>query len=152
METIDAADRLILNALREHGRASVTELATTTGLSASACSRRLRRLEDRRVIRGYKAIIDPDVDGHGLTAFVAVRLVRHQREHIRKFQDGARKAPEIIECHHVTGEESFVLRAAVDSVNSLEKLTEKLTAYGPTTTSVILSTSLNRRHFISLQR
>ena len=121
MESIDAADRLILNVLREHGRASVTELAATTGLSASACSRRLRRLEDRRVIRGYKAIIDPEVDGHGLTAFVAVRLVRHQREHIRKFQDGARKAPEIVECHHVTGTFDYLLRVEVKDLPAYER-------------------------------
>lgn len=121
VETVDAADRLILNALREHGRASVTELAATTGLSASACSRRIRRLEDRRVIRGYKAIIDPEVDGHGLTAFVAVRLVRHQREHIRKFQDGARKAPEIVECHHVTGTFDYLLRVEVADLPAYER-------------------------------
>ncbi len=121
MDTIDEADRLILNALRENGRASVTELATTTGLSASACSRRLRRLEDRHVIRGYKAIIDPEVDGYGLTAFVGVRLVRHQREHIRKFQDGARKSPEITECHHVTGNFDYLLRVEVKDLPAYER-------------------------------
>ncbi len=121
METIDAADRLILNALRERGRATVTELAATTGLSASACSRRLRRLEDRRVIRGYRAIIDPEIDGHGLTAFVGVRLVRHQREHIRIFQDDVRKAPEVVECHHVTGNFDYLLRVEVEDLPAYER-------------------------------
>jgi Lrp/AsnC family transcriptional regulator, leucine-responsive regulatory protein len=121
MRTIDDADRLILDALREDGRATVTELAAATGLSASACSRRLRRLEDDRVIRGYKAVIDPEVDGHGLTAFVAVRLVRHQREHIRKFQAGARKAPEIVECHHVTGTFDYLLRVEVKDLPAYER-------------------------------
>jgi hypothetical protein len=58
---------------------------------------------------------------------------------------------EILECHHVTGEESFI-RCAVDAISSLETLIQKLTEYGPTTTSVILSTSLDRRHFVPIQK
>jgi len=60
---------------------------------------------------------------------------------------------EIFECHHVTGAESFILRAAVTDVQTLEALIEQLAAYGPTTTSVILSTAQDRRHFVpALQR
>jgi Lrp/AsnC family leucine-responsive transcriptional regulator len=113
VEALDAADRSILQHLRTNGRATMAELAAVTGLSASACSRRLRRLEDTQVIRGYKAIVDPKAAGRGLTAFVAVRLVRHQREHIRRFQDSARKVPEIVECHHVTGTFDYLLRVEV---------------------------------------
>src|ERR1700754_2779728 len=102
MNDLDDADRAILAHLRGDGRATVAELAGATGLSASACSRRLRRLEDRRVIRGYTAIIDPEAEGRGLTAFVAVRLARHQREHIQRFQAAVRTVPQITECHHVT--------------------------------------------------
>lgn len=65
MEAFDAPDRVILDLLRRDGRATVAEMASATGLSASACSRRLRRLEDQRVIRGYRAIIDPKADGRG---------------------------------------------------------------------------------------
>jgi Lrp/AsnC family leucine-responsive transcriptional regulator len=121
MDALDDADRAILTCLRQNGRATVAELAAATGLSASACSRRLRRLEDRRVIRGYKAIIDPDADGRGLTAFVAVRLVRHQREHIQRFQAGARKVPEILECHHVTGTFDYLLRVEVSDLAAYER-------------------------------
>ena len=122
VESLDAADRAILNLLRRNGRATVAELATATGLSASACSRRLRRLEDRRVIRGYRAIIDPKADGRGLTAFVAVRLVRHQREHIQRFQDSAREVPEIVECHHVTGTFDYLLRVEVPDLPAYENV------------------------------
>src|ERR1700688_3280096 len=103
MNTFDTSDRVILDLLRRNGRATVAELASATGLSASACSRRLRRLEDELVIRGYRAIIDPKADGRGLTAFVSVRLVRHQREQIRNFLEGVRLLNEVVECHHVTG-------------------------------------------------
>jgi Lrp/AsnC family leucine-responsive transcriptional regulator len=120
-EALDEADHAILDHLRQDGRATVAELAAATGLSASACSRRLRRLEDTRVIRGYKAIIDPAADGRGFIAFVAVRLVRHQREHIRRFQEGAGKVPEIIECHHVTGTFDYLLRVEVRDLPAFER-------------------------------
>lgn len=122
VEPLDEADRTILGHLRHNGRASVADLASATGLSASACSRRLRRLEDTRVIRGYKAIIDPEVDGRGLTAFVAVRLVRHQREHVQQFQQSARLVEEIIECHHVTGTFDYLLRVEVQDLPAYERL------------------------------
>jgi Lrp/AsnC family transcriptional regulator, leucine-responsive regulatory protein len=129
MATFDAADRVILDLLRRNGRATVAEMASATGLSASACSRRLRRLEDTQVIRGYQAIIDPKADGRGLTAFVAVRLVRHQREHIQRFQDGARSIDEVIECHHVTGNFDYLLRVEVPNLEAYERFhADKLAA------------------------
>jgi Lrp/AsnC family transcriptional regulator, leucine-responsive regulatory protein len=121
-EVLDDADRAILDHLRQDGRATLAELATAARLSASACSRRLRRLEDARVIRGYRAIVDPAADGRGLTAFVAVRLVRHRREDIRRFQEGARRVPEIIECHHVTGTFDYLLRVEVRDLPAYERL------------------------------
>jgi len=129
MAMLDAPDRVILDLLRRNGRATVAEMASATGLSASACSRRLRRLEDSHVIRGYQAIIDPKADGRGLTAFVAVRLVRHQREHVQQFQEGARSIDEVIECHHVTGNFDYLLRVEVPNLEAYERFhAEKLAA------------------------
>jgi len=120
MQTIDGHDRAILDLLRHDGRATVAEMASVTGLSASACSRRLRRLEEQQIIRGYRAIIDPNADDRGLTAFIAVRLVRHQREHIQRFQEGVRKIVEIIECHHVTGNFDYLIRVEVPDLEAYE--------------------------------
>ena len=129
MTGFDTPDRVILDLLRRDGRATVAEMASATGLSASACSRRLRRLEDQRVIRGYRAIIDPQADDRGLTAFVAVRLVRHQRGHIQRFQDGARKIAEVVECHHVTGNFDYLLRVEVTDLAAYERFhADKLAA------------------------
>ena len=81
------------------------------------------------MIRGYRAIIDPKADGRGLTAFVAVRLVRHQREHIQRFQEGARKIAEIVECHHVTGNFDYLLRVEVPDLPAYERFhADKLAA------------------------
>jgi len=120
MLTIDGHDRAILDLLRHDGRATVAEMASVTGLSASACSRRLRRLEEQQIIRGYRAIIDPNADDRGLTASIAVRLVRHQREHIQRFQEGVRKIVEIIECHHVTGNFDYLIRVEVPDLEAYE--------------------------------
>jgi Lrp/AsnC family leucine-responsive transcriptional regulator len=129
MAVLDASDRVILELLQRDGRASIGEMAHATGLSASACSRRLRRLEDRQVIRGYRAIIDPKADGRGLTAFVAVRLVRHQREHIQRFQQGVRAIAEVVECHHVTGNFDYLLRVEVTDLTAYERFhADKLAA------------------------
>lgn len=129
MTAFDTPDRVILDLLRRDGRATVAEMASATGLSASACSRRVRRLEDQRVIRGYRAIIDPNADGRALTAFVAVRLVRHQREHIQRFQEGLRKIAEVVECHHVTGSFDYLLRVEVADLAAYERFhADKLSA------------------------
>ena len=81
------------------------------------------------MIRGYRAIIDPKADGRGLTAFVAVRLVRHQREHIQRFQEGARKIAEVVECHHVTGNFDYLLRVEVPDLQAYERFhADKLAA------------------------
>ncbi len=81
------------------------------------------------MIRGYRAIIDPKADGRGLTAFVAVRLVRHQREHIQRFQEGARAIAEVVECHHVTGNFDYLLRVEVPDLPAYERFhADKLAA------------------------
>jgi Lrp/AsnC family leucine-responsive transcriptional regulator len=71
--------------------------------------------------RGGAPIVELELAVDRPSAFVAVRLVRHQREHIRKFQDGARQAPEIVECHHVTGTFDYLLRVEVEDLPAYER-------------------------------
>jgi Lrp/AsnC family leucine-responsive transcriptional regulator len=129
LTTLDTPDLIILDLLRSDGRATVNEMANATGLSPSACSRRLRRLIDQRVIRGFRAIIDSNAGGRGLTAFVAVRLIRHQREHIQRFQNGVREIAEVVECHHVTGNFDYWIRVEVPDLEAYERFhADKLAA------------------------
>jgi len=126
---MDSLDRHILLALQAAGRKSNLALARSLDLSPSAMLGRVRRLESNGAIRGYRAIIDPDADGRGLTAFVAVRLVRHQREHIQRFQEGARTIAEVVECHHVTGNFDYLLRVEVRDLPAYERFhADKLAA------------------------
>ena len=146
---LDATDWNLLNLLQEDARLSFAELGRKLRLSAPAVAERMRRLEERRIIRAYRAEIDLSALGRGLHVYLRVVV---QPKDYKKFRNAVAALDEVFECHHVTGQESFVLRAAVTAVPSLETLIQKLTAFGTTVTSVILSTSLDRRNFLPVQR
>ena len=146
---VDATDWKLLDLLQRDARLSFAELGRKLKLSAPAVAERMKRLEERGVIRAYRAELNLAALGRALNVYL--RVVVPPKEYAR-FKRALEGMDEIFECHHVTGQESFVLRAAVDQVSALEALIEKLTAYGPTTTSVILSTNLDRRHFSPVQR
>lgn len=110
---IDAIDRRILRELSLDGRLSNADLAQKIGLSASACSRRTAELERRRVILGYRAVIDPVVNGGGFTAYVAVGLGRHTNDEQHAFELAVADAPAVRECHNVTGTVEYLLRVEV---------------------------------------
>lgn len=146
---LDRTDWSLLELLREDARLSFAELGRKLRLSAPAVAERLRRLEERGVVRAYRAEIDLAALGRGLHVYLGVIV---QPKEYARFKKAIEGLDEILECHHVTGKESFILRAAVAGVPALEALIQRLTAYGPTTTSVILSTSLDRRNFLPPQK
>jgi Lrp/AsnC family transcriptional regulator, leucine-responsive regulatory protein len=145
---LDAIDWALLNLLHKNARLSLAALGRKLHLSAPAIAERMKRLEERGVIRAYRAEIDLSALGRVLNVYL--RAVVQPKDYAR-FKKAVESFDEILECHHVTGEESFVLRAAVTGVPSLDILIQKLTVFGPTTTSVILSTSLDRRNLRSIQ-
>lgn len=139
---LDSANLSILGALQERGRESFAELARRTGLSLPAVSERVKRLEEAGVIRAYRADIDPAAFGYDLTAIVSLRSNPGQ---YARFQAAAERMPEILECHHVTGSESFFLKVIARSIPHLEELIGKLSAFGSTSTSIVLSSPIVRR-------
>jgi Lrp/AsnC family leucine-responsive transcriptional regulator len=142
---LDATDWNLLNLLRQEARLSFAELGRKLRLSAPAVAERMKRLEERGVIRAYRAEINLSKLGRGLHVYLRAAV---QPKDYARFRKAVETMDELLECYHVTGEESFLLRAAVTAVPSLETLIEKLTAFGPTKTSVVLSTSLDRRNFL----
>ena len=139
---MDQKDWLLLEALQKDARLPFAELARRSGMSSPSATERVRRLEDERVITGYHAAVDPAKLGRPLQVFIRVWVMNKDYPRFRRFVAGAE---EITECHHVSGEEAMLLRAAVASVKELEELLRKLNAFGQTTTSLILSTVLDRR-------
>ncbi len=107
---MDTIDRKILRVLQREGRISNAELAERVGLSASACSRRVQALEQRGVILGYRAIVAREALGLGLVAYVAVGLSEHTKQAQEAFEQAVARAPQVKECHNVTGNVEYLLR------------------------------------------
>ncbi|MFB6529457.1 MULTISPECIES: Lrp/AsnC family transcriptional regulator [unclassified Streptomyces] len=140
--TPDATDWRILEALQSEGRASFAELARTVSMSPSAVTERVRRLEEAGVITGYTAIVDQDRLGLPILAFVRLR---YPHGNYKPFHDLLDTTPEVLEAHHVTGDDCFVLKVAARSMRHLEETTGKISALGAVTTSVVYSSPLPRR-------
>lgn len=107
---MDAIDRNILQELSRDGRISNLELAERVGLSPSACLRRVQELERSRVIRGYRAVIDPAKRGLTFLAYVTVGLSSHSKASQAGFEVAMAEAPEVRECHNLTGAIEYLLR------------------------------------------
>ncbi|MFJ2932274.1 Lrp/AsnC family transcriptional regulator [Streptomyces sp. NPDC087219] len=140
--TPDATDWRILEALQSEGRASFADLARTVSMSPSAVTERVRRLEEAGVISGYTAIVDQDRLGLPILAFVRLR---YPHGNYKPFHDLLGTTPEILEAHHVTGDDCFVLKVAARSMRHLEEISGKIATLGSVTTSVVYSSPLPRR-------
>lgn len=140
---LDATDHAIVARLQEDGRISVAELARAINLSASATADRLRRLTDGGVITGYSATVDPEALGYAITAFV--RLA-YPSGNYKPFHDLVATTPEIVEAHHVTGADCFIIKVLARSMRDLERITGRLATLGGITTNVVYSSPVPSRH------
>jgi Lrp/AsnC family leucine-responsive transcriptional regulator len=117
---IDQFDEKLLRSLQRNARATSFELAEAIGLSPSSCQRRQRELEQRGIVRGYRADIDPAVLGQAFMVFAAVQLQRHERSEVQAFQKAVVLLPEVLEVHHIAGTFDYLLRIAVADLASYE--------------------------------
>lgn len=113
MSDLDPINRKILQVLSRDGRIANQDLAARVGLSPSACLRRVQELERRGVIRGYRAVLDAERMGVGFVAYVTVGLSRHTKAAQEDFERAMRAAPEVRECHNITGTVEYLLRVEV---------------------------------------
>ena len=142
---MEEIDRQILHLLAADGRMSFTDLGKATGLSTSAVHQRVRRLEQRGVIRGYTTVVDPGLVGLALTAFVSVTPLDPAAPD--DLPERLAGIGEIEACHSVAGEENYILKVRVSTPGALEGLLARIrTAAGVSTrTTVVLSTSFEAR-------
>jgi Lrp/AsnC family leucine-responsive transcriptional regulator len=117
---MDDVDRSILAVLEQDGRISNADLAARVGLSPSPCLRRVRRLEETGVIRGYRAQLDPVAVGRGLRVFAGVRLLRHGRTDVVAFERAVTRLPQVVHTHHVTGNYDYLLQVEVADLPAYE--------------------------------
>jgi Lrp/AsnC family leucine-responsive transcriptional regulator len=144
---LDAIDRKLLSLLQDNAKLSQAELAKAVGLTAPSVNERLRKLERGGVIRGYVALLDERKLGHDITAFVEIFIEHPKYE--SGFIEAAGDMDEVLECHHITGEFSLLLKVRVRDMQAFRKLLiEKLnTVRGVrhTRTLIVLATSKEQR-------
>jgi Lrp/AsnC family transcriptional regulator, leucine-responsive regulatory protein len=140
--TVDRTDWALLAELQRDGRASFADLARAVSMSPSAVTERVRRLEESGVIAGYRATVSPERVGLDVMAFVRLR---YPTGNYRPFHALLDTTPEIIEAHHVTGEDCFVLKVVARSMRHLEEVNGRIAGLGSVTTSVVYSSPLTGR-------
>ena len=123
---LDPYDKTLLRQLQANGRATNAELAEAANLSESACFRRVRALEAAGVIKGYAATVDPGAVGLGLTVYVSITLASQAQDVLAAFETAVAEAPEIIECHLMTGQADYIVRVVASDVDDLERLHAKV--------------------------
>ncbi len=119
---MDAIDKKILRTLSRQGRLTNAELAEQVGLSPSPCWTRVKRLEQGGIIKGYAAVLDQAALGLPDTVFIEVMMERHDEAQLQRFEAAVKDIPEILECHLVTGEYDYVIKAAVGGTAGYERL------------------------------
>lgn len=131
---MDEIDRHILQVLQEDGRISMTDLGKRVGLSVPAVKERVNKLEDKEVIKGYRAIVDPQKISKQVTAFILYDTTR-----CKEFREFCKQHPSVIECHRLAGQYSYLVKVVTESVHTLEQFIDSSLAYGESSTLITLS-------------
>jgi Lrp/AsnC family transcriptional regulator, leucine-responsive regulatory protein len=139
---LDTVNLRVLEELGKDGRIGMAELGRRVGLSAPAVTERVQRLERAGVIAGYHAEIDPRAIGFPVSAIVRIRPSPGQ---LQRIPEVARETAEVAECYRITGEDCYLFRLHLRSIDELEDVLDRFTPYGLTTTSIIHSTPVPRR-------
>ena len=138
---LDRIGRKLLRALQENARLSYSELGRQLGLSAPAVAGRVRKMEEVELISGYHAEVNPAQLGYGVLAFIRLTTPTDKYPRVLEL---AQRLPEIRECHHVTGGEAFIMKVLATSIPHLESIIAQLSAYGATSTSIVLSSPVRK--------
>jgi len=133
---LDDANRRLIAELQQDARLTLAELGRRVGLSSPAVAGRLQRLEALGAIIGYRAEVDPRALGYSLTVIIRIRPAPRE---LRKVAALASDTPEVVECHRITGDDCYFMKAHVRDVEHLEELVDLFAAFGQTTTSLVQS-------------
>nr|WP_203922976.1 Lrp/AsnC family transcriptional regulator [Rugosimonospora africana] len=139
---LDAVNLRLLAELQGDPRLSMSELARRVSMSAPAVTERVARLEAAGVIAGYRMDIDPAALDMPITALVRIRPGPGQ---LSKVAEAAQQTAQVVECHRITGEDCFLLKVHAPSIGELERILDRFTLFGQTTTSIVVSTPVPPR-------
>lgn len=143
---LDSKAWALLMALQEDGRAPLKTLALAAGLSVPATVERLKRLKESGVVRSVSAELEPALAGYPVRAIVGITV---QQPGKKAFIDKLKRAPEVLECHHVAGADSYIVTVVSQSLEKLERFLASINGYGETRTSIVFSTPVPRRGLVA---
>lgn len=132
----------LLRRLVADPRVTTSEVARSIGMSAPAVRERVQRLEEAGVIRGYRLDLDPGALGWPITAYVRIRPMPGQ---LAKIAELAASIPQVAECHRITGEDCFILKVYLATIESMDGILDRFLAFGQTTTSLVQSSPVPLR-------
>ncbi|MBI5668408.1 MAG: Lrp/AsnC family transcriptional regulator [Chloroflexi bacterium] len=141
-KSLDEVNLRLLRELQQDPRLTMVELGRRIGMSSPAVTERVRRMEEAGIILGYRIEINPAALGLPISAYVRVRPNPGQ---LPKIAELAEQISEVIECHRVTGEDCFILKVLIPSMDQLDQLLDRFLLYGSTTTSIIQSSPVQPR-------
>ena len=144
MILLDAFDLRMLTALQDDGRLTNQELANLVGLSASQCSRRRMRLEEERIIAGYRAELSGEALGFNLIAFINITLATHSPDNAKKFRTLINRVDDVQEAYSLTGDADYVLKAVLRDLKDLSNLVNNVLMPHPSVAHVRSSIVLDR--------
>nr|NJM01706.1 Lrp/AsnC family transcriptional regulator [Desulfobacula sp.] len=139
---VDTLGMDILRELQMNARSGFSEIGRRVGLSSPAVAERVYKMEEAGIIRGYHADIHPGLLGRDITAFITLTT---RPESYPKIYAFAEKQMEILECHHISGNESLIFKVASGSIPQLNTLVEKLGRFGETKTSIVFSSPVQKK-------
>jgi Lrp/AsnC family transcriptional regulator len=131
MEDLDRLDIHILDLLQDNAGLSNAELADRVGLSANACWRRTRRLEDRGIIRKKVALLSQEKLSLNVTVFVGIRTNQHNDKWLKQFADGVKAIPEVVEFYRMSGDIDYMLKIVVRDIADYDRVYKKLISVVP---------------------
>lgn len=143
--SVDEIGMKILRELQINARSTFSEIGRKVGLSSPAVAERIYKMEEFGIISGYHADINPKIFNHNIMAFITLTTEPDNYKRIYAF---AEKQKEILECHHISGNESLILKVVSGSISQLDIMVEKLSRYGETKTSIVLSTRFQKNSVI----
>lgn len=142
---LDTKAWALLTVLQADGRAPLKTLAMAAGLSVPATVERLKRLKEAGVVRSVSAELAPALSGYPVSAIIGITVAQPGK---KAFIEKLRQAPEVLECQHVAGADSYVINVVARSLPDLERFISTINGYGETRTSIVFSTPIPRRGLV----
>jgi len=142
---LDAAAWRLLRALQDDARAPLKSLAQATGLSVAATAERIKRLQDAGIAQRFVVELDASRSGYPVKAIVGITATQPGK---KPLLERLRQAPEVLECHHVAGADSYLMTVVATDLQHLERFIGTINGYGETRTSIIFSTPIERRGLV----